>query len=158
MREDYYSLYMVEGALEFHLKELHAGDLMIIPPRAACRYVRSSTPAPTAGVRAAGRAAPGVLPARRRCFEAESCGLLSVLLSRPRCLLPSQASLSRLQTSLEYIHRRCAKPLTVQVLADVQSAALKKDGSIWVWGHNKYFQLCDGSNADSLSLKQVVTH
>ncbi len=153
-REDYYFLYMAEGALEFHLKELHtalrAGDLVIIPPRtpysyslregemayywihftgAQCEALLAACSLPVCTILRPGSdpQAHELLGALHRafylragCFEAESCGLLSVLLSRLSRLLSGQASPSRLQASLEYIHRHYAEPLTVQALAALE--------------------------------------
>ena len=153
-REDYYFLYMAEGALEFHLKELHttlrAGDLVIIPPRTPFSYSLRGGEMAYYWVHFTGAQCDSLLAAcslpvctilhpgsdpqahellgalhrafylRAGCFEAESCGLLSVLFSRLSRLLSSQASPSRLQTSLEYIHRHYAEPLTVQALAAME--------------------------------------
>lgn len=153
-REDYYFLYMADGALEFEIDSLRstlrAGDLVIIPPRtpysyslregkmayywvhftgAQCASLLETCALPVCTILHPGPdpQAQELLGALHRsfflraaCFEAESCGLLSVLLSRLSRLLSSQASPPRLQSSLEYIHRHYAEPLSVQALAAME--------------------------------------
>lgn len=41
---------------------------------------------------------------------------------------------------------------------DAHGAAIKSNGSMWVWGSNQYYQLCDGTTTDSLVPKMVVTN
>ena len=40
-------------------------------------------------------------------------------------------------------------------LGDYQTAAIKEDGSLWMWGNNIYGQLGDGTTTNSLQPKQV---